>query len=179
MLPDVVELLVVLRMKVVARRIAHEARAGAVAAVAGATIRDEEEHAVRVAMHQAGHGRVRVLAARIAHLPGRGVRLFDAWNDLAADGAILVRRIDEVEKIRRDGEGQLGVGEPGTGFFFGREGGEEFPQLFQRGDAVLELPAVVVPVRVGDVAPEAAPSGVELFQLSELLEVSTVFLSRP
>ena len=42
-------------------RVADDAAAGAVAAVAGALGGHQHEHAIRIAMHQAGHGRVLVL----------------------------------------------------------------------------------------------------------------------
>jgi hypothetical protein len=41
--------------------------------------------------------------------------------------------------------------------------------LFERRDAVFELPAPVVPVGVRDVVPEAAPGGMELFEKLEAL----------
>ena len=56
---------------------ADDAAAGAIAAVARATIRHEKKHAIRIAMHQARHRHVRILAARIRHVVGRGPSLFD------------------------------------------------------------------------------------------------------
>src|SRR5262249_11976691 len=49
--PDVLDLLVELRMKIVAGGIADEPRAGAVPAIAGTAVGHEEEHAIGVAMH--------------------------------------------------------------------------------------------------------------------------------
>ena len=107
---------------------------------------------------------MRIFAARIAHFPRRGVRFLDARNDLPADRAIFIRRINQVEKIRRDGERELGVRQFRAGKFLRRERGQKSLQLLHRGDAVLELPAPVVPVGVGNVAPEAASGGLEFFQ---------------
>jgi len=54
--PDVVDLGLEVRMKVVSRRIAHQAGPGAIPAIAGATVGHQKEHAVGVAMHQARDG---------------------------------------------------------------------------------------------------------------------------
>ena len=92
------------RMKVIARRVADQPRPRAIAAIGSAPIRDEEEHAIRVAMHQPGTGEeVRIFAARIAHLPSGGVFLQPAESSANGWGN-FVRRINQVEKIRRDGE---------------------------------------------------------------------------
>ena len=101
---DVGELLVELRMKIIAAGIAHQARARAVAAIARAPIRHEEEHAVGITMHQPRHWRMPVLAAGITQFPRRRGRLLDARNDLPPDGAILIRRIDEIEEVGRDAQ---------------------------------------------------------------------------
>ena len=115
-------------------------------------------------MHEAGHGRVGIFAARVGHFPGGGVCFLDARDDLLADGAMLVRRVNEVEEEGCDGEREFGFGELRAGEFLGREGGHQALELFERGDAVFELPMPVVPVGVGNIAPEAAPGGCELFQ---------------
>ena len=93
----------------------------------------------------------------------------DARDDLPADGAMFIRRINEVEKIGRDGERELVVGEFRAGVLFRCERGHQTLQLFQRRDAVLELPVPVVPVGIGNVVPEAAPGRMELFEKLESL----------
>ena len=147
-LADVLYLAIELRVKIVARRIAHESRPGAITAVCRAAVGDEEEHPVRIAMHQSGHRRMRIFAARIAHFPWRVVCFFDPRNDLPADGAVFIRRINQVEKARRDGQGQFRVGQFGAGIFLRRERWHQPLELFERSDAVFELPAPVVPVSV-------------------------------
>ena len=166
---DVINLPVKLRVEVIAAGVAHEPRARAIAAVGGAAVRDEEQHAVGVAMDEPGHRRVRVFAAGVGHFPRRGVRLLQAGNHLPADGTVLVLGVNEVEEVRRDGHRQLGAAEDGSGAFRGREGGEELLELLDGRDAMLELPLPVVPLRVGDVRPRAAPGGVELFECLEVL----------
>jgi hypothetical protein len=167
MLRDVGDLLVEFGMKIVAAGVADEPRARAVTAIRGAAVGDEEQHAVGIAMHEAGHGRMRIFAARVAHFPRRGVRFLDARNDLPADGAMLIRRVNQVEKIRRDGQRELVVRQFRAGEFLRRERGHQPLQLLRRGDAVFELPAPVVPVGIGNIVPEAAAGGVEFLQRLE------------
>ena len=164
---DVGDLLVEFGMKIVAAGVADEPRARAVTAIRGAAVGDQKQHAVGIAMHEAGHGRMRILAARVAHLPRRGVGFLDVRNDLQADRAMFVRRINQVEKIRRDGQRELVVGQFCAGEFLRRERGHQSLQLLRRGDAVFELPAPVVPVGIGNVVPEAAAGGVKFLQKSD------------
>ena len=166
---DVFDLAIEFRMEIVAAGVADEPRARAVAAIRGATVGDQEQHAVGIAMHQAGHGRMRILAARVAHFPWRGAGFLDARNHLPADRAMLIRRVNQVEKIRRDGQREPGVRELRAGEFLRRERGHQPPQLFRRRYPVFELPAPVVPVGVGNIMPETAPGGVEFLQKLELV----------
>ena len=62
-------------------------------------------------MDQARHRHVRIFAARIGHFMRRSPRFLDARDDLPADRAVGIIAIDEVEKIRRDGERELVAGE--------------------------------------------------------------------
>jgi len=66
-----------------------------------------------------------ILPAGIAHFPGRRVRLLDARDDLPADGTVFIRRIDQVEEVRRDAQGQLVIGQFGPGEFLRGEVGHE------------------------------------------------------
>jgi len=111
---------------------------------------------------------MRIFAARIAHFPRRSMGLFDAWNDLPPDRTPFVRRINQVEEIRRDGQRQLRVGELAAGEFLRRERGHQLLQLFDGGDAMFELPAPVVPVGVSHFRPKAASGRFEFFQRTEL-----------
>src|SRR4051794_10216084 len=102
--PDIIDLFVVLWMEIIATGIAHQARASAVSAVSRTSVRHQKEHPIRIAMHQAGHRRVAILTARIAHLPGSGVSLLDSRDNLPSDWAILICGMDQVEKVRGDGQ---------------------------------------------------------------------------
>ena len=129
---------------------ADHAAAGAVAAVAGATVGDEEKHAIRIAVHQPRHRHVGILTAGIAHLVGIIPRLLDAWDDLPPDGAVRIGGVDEVEEVRRDGHGQLVAAEQNAGALFVAERKVLF-QSRERGHTVLELPCVAVPVSLGNI----------------------------
>jgi hypothetical protein len=127
-----------------------DAAARAVAAVARTAVRHEEEHAVRVAMHEARHGHVAVLAAGIAHLIGIFPGFLDARDDLPADRAAGIGGVHQVEIMRGDRHRQLVAGEQHAGAFLVGER-EMLLQLLQRRDPVSELPGGVVPVGGGDV----------------------------
>ncbi len=143
---------------------ADDAAAGAVAAIAGATIGDEKEHAIRIAMHEAGHRHVRILAARVRHVVGRFPALLDAGNDLAANRAIRIVLLDQVEKMRRDRERELRSGEQDAVAFVIRQV-EMLLQLRERGDAILELPFPVVPEFRRHVGPVTRRVGNEVFSV--------------
>ena len=108
---DIGDLPVEFGMEIVAAGVAHQPRAGAITAIAGAAVRDQKQHAVGIAMHQARHRRMRIFAARVAHFPGRGVGFLEPRHDLAAHRAVFIRRINQVEEIRRDAQRQLVVGQ--------------------------------------------------------------------
>ena len=92
---------------------------------------------------------------------------FDPRDDLAADRTVFVRGIDQVEKVRRDGERELVIREFRAGIFLGRQRRHQPMQLLERGNAVLELPVPVVPVRIRNVAPEAPAGGMKFFESLE------------
>lgn len=106
------------RVQLLLSHTGNHATACAVAAVAGAAVGDEEEHAVWIAMHQAWHGHVAVFAAGIGHFIGIVPGFFYAWDDLTADGALRVVGVDEVEIMRCDGHRQFAAGEQDACAFF-------------------------------------------------------------
>ena len=115
MAADVINLPVELGVEIVAAGVADQPRTRAVPAIRGAPVRHQEQHPVGVSVHQPGHGRMRILAAGVAHLPGRDMGLLDPRDDLPADRAVLVRRVNQVEEIGRDGQRQLVVGQGRAG----------------------------------------------------------------
>jgi hypothetical protein len=112
-------------------------------------------------MDETGHGHVVVLAARVGHVGRRVGHFLDAGDDLAADGALKIEGIDEVEEVGRDAHGELGVGQEDAGVFLAGELDLAFERL-ERFDAVLHLPLPAVPLFRRGVGPEALAGGSEL-----------------
>lgn len=124
--------------------------AGAVSAVGRAAVGDEEEDAIGIAMDKAGDGHVGVLTTGVGHFRGIGVGFLDAGNDLTPDGAIGVRRVDEVEEMGRDRGGELGAGQKDASAFFVTEG-KMLLNVREGRHPVLELPFGRIPVFGGHV----------------------------
>src|SRR6185436_300869 len=108
-----------------------------------------------------------ILSARIPHLPGRGVSFFDARDDLPADRTVLIRRIDQIEKVRRDGKRQPLIGKGCPRVFLRRERRHVALELLDTGDAVFKLPFPIVPIAFGYILPKTATGGVKLFERVE------------
>ena len=120
-------------------------RAGAVAAVGRAAVGDEEQHAVRVAVDQAGDRHVRILATGVGHFLRRVPAFLDPRDHLAADRAVGVVAIDQVEKVRRDRHRQFVPGEQDSrAFNIGQI--EPRLQVNERVHAVAKLPFMIVPM---------------------------------
>ncbi len=129
---------------------ADDSAAGAVAAVGGAAICDEEEDAVWVAVDETWHGHVAIFAARVCHFVGVIPGFLNAGDHLPADGAGGIISFDEIKIMGRDGHGQLVAGEENaSAFFIGED--EVTLQLGERGDSMAELPLGVLPIRLADV----------------------------
>ena len=129
--------------------LAGETATGAVAAVHGAHVGDEEEHAVWIAVCEAGSGRVLILVQRVVEVGGGDVALFAGGDGLATDGVVGVVGVDKTQIIRRDGHTELGQSFLDTfGLFRGE--GEILAQLFVGLDTILDLPFPVVPLFVGN-----------------------------
>ena len=81
--------------------------AEAEAAVDRADMRELEQHAVGIAMDDAGHGAVRVVADRIGALLGPGVQLRRIGHELPRDRIVRIAAVDQRGHRRRDGDGIL------------------------------------------------------------------------
>lgn len=90
------------------------------------------------------------------------MRFLDARNDLPADWAILVRGIDQVEKIGSNSQRQFVIGQFRAGEFLRCERRHEPLELLGGGNAMFQLPMPIIPLGFGDTAPETAPGGAEL-----------------
>ncbi len=158
---DVLESRLEFGVEVVILGVGDEAAAGTVATVGGATVGNEKEDAVGVAVNDAVHRFGFFFANGVKAFFGGSLGLFGARDDLAADGVCGIGGIDEVEEVGCDCEGKFLVGEKATGALIR----VEFEVLFQipeGGEAVFELPLPVVPVGGGNMSPMAL-SGMPIF----------------
>src|SRR5690606_30415765 len=122
-----------------------EPRTRAVAAVHRAEVRDEQEHAVRVAVHEARHGARVVLAERILLLARRGVELRERRHGRSAYALARITRVDEAHVVRRYTDRQRPLVARDRGALLVRHL-DDLLELSERSDAVAVLPPPVVPV---------------------------------
>ena len=111
-------------------------------------------------MDQSRYRHMRILAARIGHFERRPVSLFDPRDHLAPDRAIWIVRINEIEKMGRDGQRKFVTGQNNPSALFGRERNLLF-ELLQVGDTVFKLPFPVVPELGNNIGPETWGEGKE------------------
>ncbi len=124
--------------------LADQAAAGAVAAVGRASVEDEEEHAVGIAVHQALDDAGAVLVEGVGHVARRDDQLAFHRHHLLADRAGRVLGIDQRREVWRHGDRELlarqrqppplGLGEP-----------QQALELIETGQAVAHLPPPVPP----------------------------------
>ncbi len=131
--------------------VAHDAAAGAVAAVTGALRGDEHQHAVRVAVHQAGHGAVLVLGQAVFHHAGERLEFFLGGDHLAAHRAGGVFSVHQAGEVRGDVQAEDALGTGAFAFTVGQP--NHFFEFGDAVDAVFQLPLPVVPLLVGHVRP--------------------------
>ena len=107
-------------------------------------------------MDQSRHRHVRIFTARIRHVVGRRPGFLDPRDDLTPDRAVGIIALDQVEKMRRDGERELVAREQNARALLLGEG-EMLLELRQGGDAIFELPFPVIPEFRRDLANSRAP----------------------
>ena len=140
----VVDALVDLRHGHFAVVLTGEAATGAVTAVHGALVGDQQQHAVGIAVSQAGGGRIGVLVQRIGILIIGILQLLGAGDSHLADGIKRIVQIDQGQIVGGDGHAQLAQGLGNAGFLVGGQGHVLF-QILKRLSAVGNLPMPVVP----------------------------------
>ena len=84
----------------------------------------------------------------------------DARDDLAADRAVGIVRVDQVEEMRGDRHRELGAGQQHAGAFLGGEF-DPLLELGERLDAVLQLPLRILPMAERLLRPVAGGVGEE------------------
>ena len=130
-----------------------DAASRAVTAIGCAPIGDQKEHAIRISMDQTRDRHVGIFAARIGHFERGPVGLLDPRNHLATDRTVRIFRVDEIEKMGCNGEGQLVSGQDDAGALFSGKC-ELLFELLEVGDPVFKLPFPVVPKLGSDVWPK-------------------------
>ena len=117
---------------------------GTVTAVHGTLVGDQQQHAVRIAVGQAGGGGVGILVQGIGILIVGILQLLSAGDSHLADGIKRIVQIDQGQIVGGDGHAQLAQGLGNAGFLVGGQGHVLF-QIFDRLSAVGNLPVPVVP----------------------------------
>lgn len=130
--------------------LSRKASARAVAAVHGALVGDEYEHAVGIAVRKSRHGAVGILVQRVEQVGVGAVQLFGGGHCLQAHGVERIVQIYQREVVGGDCHAKA--------FETARDaflllGGElyVFFQVVKRFYAVADLPAPIVPVLCGNI----------------------------
>ncbi len=145
-----------LRERVLAASFPDHARARAVAAVGRAEAGRQEQHPVGIAVDEAGHRRVVVLAERIVGFAGRLQVLIADRNVGAAQPVRRVVAVEHARVVGGDADRQRALVAGDGGALVGRQ--VEHPLEFgKRLDAGPQLPAPVIPFGIGRGRIVAAP----------------------
>ena len=166
----VVDALVDLRHGHFAVVLTGEAAAGAVTAVHGALVSDQQQHAVGIAVGQAGGGRVGILVQGIGVLVVGVLQLLGAGDSHLADGIKGIVQVDQGQIVRGDGHAELAQGLGNAGFLVGGQG-HVLLQILNRLSAVSDLPMPVVPQIFGNISEQTVTGLHTLISPSQNLNV--------
>ena len=122
----------------------HQSSPGAVPAVGGALVGDQEQDAVGITVDEARDRRILVLSQGVDHVALRKVKFLDSRDRLSSNRTIGVDGIHEVRKIRGHGHGQPAFGMIDSFDLF-RGQFEDLFNLVKGGDPVPKLPSPVIP----------------------------------
>ena len=153
---DVVDLGLVVGAAELGTRIADDAAASTVAAVAGTLGGDQHQYPIWVAVYQPRHRRVGLFTQGVDDRGLEAGQLAAGGDDLAANGTRGVIRVDQGGKVGGDVEAEAVLGTD-TFLLLGRQA-NDLSQLLEGVQTMAELPAPVVPLRVGHIGPRL-PSG--------------------
>ena len=148
---QIVQLEVELGAAEIRTRVAHDAAARAVAAVAGTLGGDQHQDAVGVAMDQAGHRTVLVFGQAVFHHAFECLQLAAQGTDLAANRALWIVGIDKAGEVGGNIHPELVVSGQTLNFICRQI--DDLRQLVDCVEPVGKLPAPVIPLLVGDVCP--------------------------
>jgi hypothetical protein len=145
---DVLDALVDLSQGDLAVMLTGETAAGAVTAVHGALVSDQQQDAVGITVGQAGTRRVGVLMQGVGILVIGELQLVAGGDRLLTDGIVGIVQIDQGQIVRGDSHAQLAQRGGNALFLFGSQLDVLF-QLIQRLDPVFDLPMPIVPFSAG------------------------------
>ena len=130
---------------------------GTVTAVHGTLVGDQQQHAVRIAVGQAGGGGVGILVQGIGILIVGILQLLSAGDSHLADGIKRIVQIDQGQIVGGDGHAQLAQGLADTLLLVGGQV-HVLLQILNRLSAVSDLPMPVVPQIFGNVSKQTIAS---------------------
>ena len=131
--------------------------AGAVTAVHGALVGDQQQHPVRIAMGQAGGGGVGILVQGIGILIVGILQLLSAGDGHLADGIKGIVQVDQGQVVGGHGHAQLAQGLADTLLLVGGQV-HVLLQILNRLGAVGDLPMPVIPQIFGDIGEQTIAS---------------------
>ncbi len=132
-------------MKIIVLGITDQTASRAIPAIGRASIGYKEQHPIRIAMHQARHGRMGIFAHGIQHLLTRNDYLPRSRDHLLANRAFRIVAIDQIEEVRRDRHGQLLAGMLAARHFVPSQIDQRF-ELLEGRYAVPKLPSPILPI---------------------------------
>ena len=138
--------------------LAGEAPAGAVTAVHGALVGDQQQATVRIAVGQTGGRGVLILMQGVQQVGSGLMQLGPGGNGLFADGVVGVVGVDQGEVVGGDGHAQSAEAGLDALLLLGSQR-DVFFQVLQGLNAVFDLPSPVVPLGVGDVGEQLCAAG--------------------
>ena len=134
-----------------------EAAAGAVTAVHGALVGDQQQHAVRITVGQAGGGGVGILVQGIGILVIGILQLLSAGDSHLADGIEGIVQIDQGQVVGGNSHAQLAQSLADALLLIGSQG-HVLLQILNRLSAVGDLPMPVVPQILGNIGEQTVAS---------------------
>ena len=134
-----------------------KAATGAVTAVHGTLVGDQQQHAVGIAVGQAGGGRVGILVQGIGVLIVGVLQLLRAGNGHLADGIEGIVQVDQGQVVGGNSHAQLAQRLADTLLLIGSQV-HVLLQILNRLSAVGDLPMPVIPQILGNIGEQTVAS---------------------